>query len=97
VIDKKALQMGVASLPESKSWGLCLLMCKMQGSKYYVEFLPLVLKDKKKRLLTRLKSSLYSCLLTVCLPSGSRTLNRHLETIYRLGLDCRKTLLHLVA
>ena len=31
----------------------------------------------------KVKGPLYSCLLIVCLPSGSGTLNRHLETIYR--------------
>ena len=31
-----------------------------------------------------MKGLLYSCLLIVCLPSGSRTSNWHLETIYTL-------------
>ena len=30
----------------------------------------------------KVKGSLYSCLLIACLPSGSRTLNWHLESIY---------------
>ena len=53
-------------------------VCKIQATKRYVESLPLVLKDKKKAASHKAKGSLYSCLL----PSGSRTLNWHLETIY---------------
>ena len=65
---------GVASLPESKS-----------------ESLPLVLKDKRSCFS---QGSLYSCLLTACLPSGSGMLNWHLETIYTkvIWLSCTMTI-----
>ena len=73
---------GVVSLPESKSRGLfSAAMCKIQASKCYVEFLPLVLNNKKVASY-KVKASFYSCLLIVCLPSESRTLNWDLETTY---------------
>ena len=52
-------------------------VCKIQASKCYIESLPLVLKDRKAASLTvnLVKASLYSCLLTVHLPSGSEMLN----------------------
>ena len=70
---------GMASLPEGKSRGLfSAAVCKIQASKCYVEFLPLVLNDKKVAS-HKVKASFYSCLLIVCLPSESRTLNWDLE------------------
>ena len=70
---------GVASLSEGKSRGLfSAAVCKIQASKCYVEFLPLVLNDKKVAS-HKVKASFYSCLLIVCLPSESRTLNWDLE------------------
>ena len=50
-------------------------VCIIQASKRYLESLPLVLKDKKKAASLKVKDLLYSCLLNVRLPSGSRTLN----------------------
>ena len=74
----------MASLPEGKSRGLHVFsatVCKIQTSKWYIEFLPLELKNKVASLV-KVKGSLYSCLLIVHLPSRSRTFNWHLETIY---------------
>ena len=48
-------------------------VCIIQASKRYVEPLPLVLKEEAASL--KVKDLLYSCLLSVRLPSGSRTLN----------------------
>ena len=56
-------------------------VCKIQTSKWYIESLPLVLKNKVASLV-KVKGSLYSCLLIAHLPSRSRTFNWHLETIY---------------
>ena len=49
-------------------------VCKIQASKRHVESLPLVLKDKEAAS-HKVKDLLYNCLLSVHLPSGSRTLN----------------------
>ena len=49
-------------------------VCKIQASKRYVESLPLVLKIEEAGS-HKVGGSLYSCLLIVRLPSGSRTLN----------------------
>ena len=57
-------------------------VCKIQESKHYIESLPSVPKDKQASSL-KVKGPLYSCLLITHLPSRSRTLNWHLETIYR--------------
>ena len=51
----------------------CAAVCKIQASKYYIESLPLVLKDKKKAASLKVKGPLYSCLSNVHLPSESRT------------------------
>ena len=74
---------GVASLPEGKSQGLCLAqLCTIYRllsatlSPYHC-----CLKTEEAASL-KMKGSLYSCLLVVHLPSGSRTLNWNLETIY---------------
>ena len=49
---------------------------KIQASKCYIKFLLLVPKEKKKEAASlKVKGPLYSCLLIVCLPSGSRMLN----------------------
>ena len=45
--------------------------CEIQAIKRYIESLPLVLEAAS----LKVKGPLYSCLLIVCLPSGSRTLN----------------------
>ena len=66
----------MASLPEGKSPGsvFSASVCKIQASKRYVESLPLVLKIEEAGS-RKVGGSLYSCLLIVRLPSGSRTLN----------------------
>ena len=57
---------GVASLLAGKSQGLFgAAVCKIQAIKHYVDSLPLVLKGKKKFLLTSWKVHFYSCLLIV--------------------------------
>ena len=56
-------------------------VCEIQASKRYIESLPLVLKDNEAAS-HKVKGFLYNCLLIMCLPSGSRTLHWHLETIY---------------
>ena len=66
-----------------ESWSVfSAAVCKIQASKCYIESLPLVPKDKRSCFSLKVKGPLYSCLLIVCLPSGSTTLNWHLETIY---------------
>ena len=73
-------------LPEGKSQGLfSATVCKIQASKCYIKYLLLVPKEKEAASL-KVKGLLYSCLLITCLPSGSRTLNWHLETIYNPNL-----------
>ena len=47
---------------------------QIRARKCYIESLSLVLKDKEAASL-KMKGLLYSCLLIVRLPSGSRTLN----------------------
>ena len=67
---------GTASLLEGKSQGLCLVqLC----AKYR---LVSIAELKKKIAFHKVKGSLYSCLLTACLPSWSEMLNWNLETIY---------------
>ena len=68
-----ALSSGMASLislPEGSVFSAAV--CKIQANKCYVEFLPLMLNEAAS---LKVKGSLYSCLLIVCLPSGSRMLN----------------------
>ena len=62
---------GVASLLEGKSRGLCLVqLCALHEV------------HKRSCFSLKVKGPLYSCLLIAHLPSGSRTLKWHLETIY---------------
>ena len=65
----------MASLPEGKSQGLHVFsaaVCKIQTSKWYIESLPLVVKNKVASLV-KVKGLLYSCLLIAHLPSRSKT------------------------
>ena len=66
---------GFTSGGQELGFVLSASMCIIQASKRYVEFLPLVLKDKRSCFSQGEKDLLYSCLLSVRLPSGSRTLN----------------------
>ena len=65
---------------------------KVKASERYVESLPLVVKDNHK-----VKGLLYSCLLIACLPSESRTLNWHLETIHTAQVVLNVPVTHLTA
>ena len=53
----------------------CAAVCKIQASKCFIKFLPLVLKDNIKVASLKVKGLLYSCLSNVHLPSESRTHN----------------------
>ena len=55
-------------------------VCKIQGSKWYVESLPLVLKDKRSWFSQGKRSAVQLPLIT-CMPSGSRTLNWYLKRL----------------
>ena len=71
---------GFASWGQELVFAFGAVVYKLQTRKSYIESLPLVLKVKEAGSL-KVKVPLYSCLLIVCLPSGSRTLNWHLETM----------------
>ena len=64
----------------------CSSVLKIQARKCYIESLSLVAEDKKAAFL-KVKGPLYSCLLIAHLPSGSRMLNWHLETIAFFSCD----------
>ena len=51
---------------------------KIKAGECYIESLPLVLKDKRNCFSQAERKQ-----LIMCFPSGSRTLNWHLETIYK--------------
>ena len=58
-------------------------VCKVQARKHYIKSLISAPKDKKAVSL-KVVGPLYICLFMAHLPSGSRTLNWHLETIYSM-------------
>ena len=64
----------------------CSSVLKIQARKCYIESLSLVAEDKKAAS-HKVKGPLYSCLLIPHLPSGSRMLNWHLETIAFFSCD----------
>ena len=56
--------------------------CPIQASKHYVESLTISAEKIKEAASHKVKGSLYSCLLIMRLPSGSKRFNWHLETIH---------------
>ena len=78
---------GMGSLPEGKCWGLCLTQLCAKYRLVSATRSPYHLCSKIKEAASlKVKGLLYSCLLMVHLPSRSRTLNWHLETIYTVVL-----------